>query len=54
VKVNRLEDLPFKLEQLLSSRKLVAHAKAAATLGRSQAAHMICSEVVRRFGEKHG
>lgn len=49
VKVNRLEDLPFKLEQLLSGRQLTALAKAAKSLGRGDAAHAICAEVVRRF-----
>jgi processive 1,2-diacylglycerol beta-glucosyltransferase len=51
VKVNRLDDLPFKLEQLLAGKKLSALAKAAKALGRSDAARTICAEVVRRFGE---
>jgi processive 1,2-diacylglycerol beta-glucosyltransferase len=52
VKVNRLDDLPFKLEQLLAGKKLSALAKAAKALGRSDAARTICAEVVRRFEEK--
>lgn len=47
-KVNRLDDLPFRLEQLLGSRKLAAMARAAKALGRPQAAAAICNEVVKR------
>ena len=53
-KVNRLDDLPFKLEQLLSPRKLPALAKAAKALGRSDAARAVCDEVARRFRERAG
>ncbi len=52
VKVNRLDDLPFKLEQLLASKKLPALSKAAKSLGRSDAARTICAEVARRFAEQ--
>ena len=48
-KVNRLDDLPFKLEQLLSSRKLPVLAKAAKSLGRGDAARAVCAEALRRF-----
>ena len=47
-KVNRLEDLPYRLEQLLAARKLAAMARAAKTLGRPAAAATICGEVVKR------
>ena len=47
-KVNRLDDLPFRLEQLLGSRKLTAMARAAKALGRPHAARTICQEVVKR------
>jgi processive 1,2-diacylglycerol beta-glucosyltransferase len=49
VKVNRAEDVPFKVEQLLASKKLVALANAAKSLGRPQAAESVCREVVRRL-----
>lgn len=47
-KVNRVEDIPFKLEQLLGSPKLAELAKAAKCLGRMQAALTICGEVAAR------
>ena len=51
-KVNRAEDLPFRVEQLLGDKKLVEMAKAARKLGRVEAAKTICSEVVQRLAEK--
>ena len=48
VKVNRVEDLPYRIEQLLGSKKLAEMAKAAKALGRPKAAEAICEEVVRR------
>lgn len=51
-KVNRVEDVPFKVEQLLSSKKLGELAKAAKILGRAEAAKTICTEVVKRIAEK--
>lgn len=48
-KVNRLEDLPYRLDQLLASRKLTEMARAAKALGRPQAARHVCAEVLRRF-----
>jgi processive 1,2-diacylglycerol beta-glucosyltransferase len=48
VKVNRVEDLPFRIEQLLASKKLAAMAQAAKALGRPKAARAICDEVVSR------
>ena len=48
-KVNRVEDLPFRIKQLLGSGKLKEIARAAKALGRPHAATDICREVVRRF-----
>lgn len=47
-KVNRVEDLPFRIEQLLGSRKLVDMARAAQALGRPDAARRVCQETVKR------
>lgn len=51
-KVNRVEDLPFRLEKLLSSQKLAAMAGEARRLGRPQAAQAVCREVLQRAGSK--
>ena len=51
-KVNRVEDLPFRIEQLLGSKKLADLAKAAKALGRPRSALAICEEVLRRAGSK--
>ena len=48
-KANRVEDLPYRLEQLLGSKKLAEMARAAKALGRPEAAREICEEVVRRL-----
>jgi processive 1,2-diacylglycerol beta-glucosyltransferase len=48
-KVNLVEDLPFRLGQLLGSKKLAEMAQAAKHLGRPSAAPDICKEVLRRF-----
>ena len=50
-KVNRVEDLPYRIEQLLGSKKLADMAKAAAALGRPRAATSICEEAVARSEE---
>ena len=47
-KVNRVEDLPFRIEQLLGSKKLAEMAKAAKALGRPQSAQTVCREVLKR------
>ena len=47
-KVNRVEDLPYRIEQLLGSKKLTEMARAAKVLGRPNAARDICLEVVKR------
>jgi len=51
VKINRVEDLPYRLEQLLASKRLAELARAAKTLGRPNAASDICLETVRRLAE---
>ncbi len=50
-KVNRVEDLPYRIEQLFANRKLSDMARAAKALGRPGAARDICEEVVRRAGQ---
>jgi processive 1,2-diacylglycerol beta-glucosyltransferase len=50
VKVNRTEDLPFRIEKLLGSKKLVGMARAAKSLGRPQSAAAVCQEVLKRLG----
>lgn len=47
-KVNRVEDLPYRLGQLLGSKKLAEMAKAAKALGRLKSAEAVCKEVLRR------
>jgi processive 1,2-diacylglycerol beta-glucosyltransferase len=49
-KVNRLDDLPFRLDQLLGSKKLSEMAQAARVLGRPSAAQDICRQVSERLG----
>jgi processive 1,2-diacylglycerol beta-glucosyltransferase len=49
LKVNRVEDLPFRLDQLLGNKKLSQLARGAKTLGRPEAAMHICREVVARL-----
>jgi processive 1,2-diacylglycerol beta-glucosyltransferase len=48
-KVNRLEDLPFRLEKLLGSPRLVGMARAARKLGRPDAAAEVCRQVLKRM-----
>jgi processive 1,2-diacylglycerol beta-glucosyltransferase len=50
-KVNRVEDLPFRLQQLLGSKKLAEMARAAKALGRPKAAEAICNAVVNRLSD---
>lgn len=49
-KVNRVEDLPYRIEQLLGSKKLVEMARAAKSLGRPNAAKDVCRHVLERLG----
>lgn len=51
-KANRVEDLPYRIEQLMDSTKLAEMAKAAKKLGRPRAALAICSEVVKRMAAR--
>jgi processive 1,2-diacylglycerol beta-glucosyltransferase len=48
-KVNRVEDLAFRIDQLLGSKKLADMAKAAKHLGRPLAAAAVCQAVIKRF-----
>jgi len=52
VKVNRVEDLPFRIEKLLGSKKLAEMARAAKSLGRPQSATAVCREVLKRLDKK--
>ena len=46
-KANRVEDLPYRIEQLLGAKKLDEMAAAAKVLGRPDAAKVLCQEVAR-------
>src|SRR6266513_2566289 len=48
-KVNRIEDLPFRLEQLMGSTKLMKMARAARELGHPNAAREVCRETIGRL-----
>jgi processive 1,2-diacylglycerol beta-glucosyltransferase len=48
VKVNRIEDLPFRLAEILDSSKLRGMARAAKRLGHPDSAISVCVEVIRR------
>jgi len=48
-KANRLEDLPYRVEKLISSPKLGEMAAAARNLGKPQAARDICRAVLQRL-----
>ena len=50
-KVNRTEDLPFRLEQLIGSQKLKEMARAARELGHPDAAPDVCRQVVERLAQ---
>jgi processive 1,2-diacylglycerol beta-glucosyltransferase len=47
-KANRVEDLPYRIGQLLGSKKLGEMGKAAKSLGRADAAQATCCEVLSR------
>jgi processive 1,2-diacylglycerol beta-glucosyltransferase len=49
-KINRVEDLPYRIEQLLESKKLGDMAKAARALGKPNAACQVCEAVIERAG----
>jgi processive 1,2-diacylglycerol beta-glucosyltransferase len=50
VKINRVEDLPYRIAQLLGKPKLCEMEVAARALGRPASAKTICEEVIRRVG----
>jgi processive 1,2-diacylglycerol beta-glucosyltransferase len=50
-KVNRVEDLPYRVGQLLGSKKLSDMARAAKKLGRPGAAREICERVLHRLSD---
>lgn len=52
VKVNRVEDLPYRIEPLLGSKKLAGLARGAKALGKPRAAEQVCREVARRLAER--
>jgi len=49
VKVNRVEDLPFRVGQLLGSQKLKDMARASRAIGEPEAALKVCREVIARL-----
>lgn len=49
-KVNRAEDLPYRIGQLPGSKKTSEMSKAAANIGRPQSAKDACREVITRPG----
>jgi processive 1,2-diacylglycerol beta-glucosyltransferase len=49
LKVNRVEDLSFRLDQLLGNKKLSQLSRAAKALGRPDAAAQICRDVMARL-----
>jgi processive 1,2-diacylglycerol beta-glucosyltransferase len=49
-KANRVEDLPYRVEQLLGSKKLAEMGRAARALGRPNAAQQICDRVMSCAG----
>ncbi len=50
VKVNRVEDLAYRVEELLASGKLREMSRSALKLGKPGAARAVCDEVMRRVG----
>jgi processive 1,2-diacylglycerol beta-glucosyltransferase len=53
-KVNRVEDLPYRVEQLLGSKKLTQLAASARVLGRPDAARAVCAAVLARLEVARG
>jgi processive 1,2-diacylglycerol beta-glucosyltransferase len=47
-KANSVDDLPFRLEQLICSKKLVEMGRAAKKIGRPDAAGAVCNAVLKR------
>ena len=48
-KVNRMEDIPFRLQQLLGKRKIIEMAREARALGKPFAAEEVCRSVVDHY-----
>jgi len=48
-KVNRIEDVPFRLDQLIGSRKLKSMGRSARELGHPNAAQQICRKISERL-----
>src|SRR5436309_11368786 len=48
-KVNRIEDAPFRIEQLIGSKKLREMARAARSLGHPHAAQAVCRALIERL-----
>ena len=51
-KINRVEDLPFRIAQLLGSKKLADMARTAKSLGKPQSAAAVCREVLHRTANR--
>lgn len=51
-KVNRMDDVPYKLKQLLNTKKLADMSRAAKALGRPQAALDVCRCSIERFEKR--
>jgi processive 1,2-diacylglycerol beta-glucosyltransferase len=49
IKLNRLEDLPYRIEKLIGSKMLAAMARKAKALGRAEAARSVCKEAIARL-----
>ena len=49
VKVNRVEDLPYRVGQLLGSQKLKTMARHSKSAGRPEAAADVCRRVIERL-----
>jgi processive 1,2-diacylglycerol beta-glucosyltransferase len=52
IKLNRVEDLPYRLEEFLGHKKLLQMGKAAARLGRPHAAQDVCEAVLESLNAK--
>ena len=53
-KVNRAEDIPFRLKQLLGTRRLVEMSRAAKQLGRANAAMDVCRTAYAEWEQRGG
>jgi processive 1,2-diacylglycerol beta-glucosyltransferase len=53
IKLNRLEDLPYRIEKLIGSKTLATMAREAKALGRANAARSVCKETLARLQRTH-